>query len=153
MTTQLKGLLLLQEVDALLEDLGDAATRESEKALGFSVGPTAGLRAERARIAQGLYPEVVEWYEQVRRRHARAVAPSRRGVCLGCFIVRPTRSACRHHGLDVCERCGRILFRLEEQRPPAPPAPEAPEAPAGAKRRRTRSAAPPARKGRGKSAP
>ena len=125
MTTQLQGLLVLQEIDNLLADLGAASTREEEEALGFRLGSTVGLSAERTRIAQSLNPEVLQRYEQVRRRHARAVAPMRRGVCLACFTVRPTTTATHRGRLETCERCGRILFRLEERRPPAaePPAP------------------------------
>lgn len=126
MTSQVQSLLLLQEVDALLQDLADASMRAKEKALGFPIGSTTRLHAERARIAQGLSPEVLQRYDQVRRRHARAVAPVRRGVCLGCFTVRPTKSAALRHGLDTCERCGRILFRFAEPRQPVPSATAAP---------------------------
>jgi hypothetical protein len=70
-------------------------------------------------------PEVLERYEQVRKKHLRAVAAQRRGVCLGCFTVRPTRSAQRRHGLEICERCGRIpsgwKSRGRRRRRPGPP--------------------------------
>jgi predicted nucleic acid-binding Zn-ribbon protein len=148
MMSQVQSLLLLQEIDALLQDLADAKNRAKEKALGFSLGSTTGLDAERARIAQGLSPEVVQRYEQVRRRHARAVAPVRRGVCLGCFTVRPTKSALPFHGLDICERCGRILFRSAE---PSRPASPAPAVPVRGKQRRS-PAAPRPQRGSGKSA-
>jgi len=115
MTTLIRNLLWLQEIDSLLQDLDDAALRKKERALGFIVGPTARLHAERGRIAQGLSPEVLQRYEQVRRRHARAVAPVRRGACMGCFTRRPTMSVYQHRGLDTCERCGRILFRPADQ--------------------------------------
>ena len=139
MTSQVQSLLLLQEIDSLLQDLADAKMRAKEKALGFSIGSTARLHAERTRIAQGLSPEVLQQYEQMRRRHARAVAPVRRGVCLGCFTVRPTKSACQRHGLDTCERCGRILFQFAEQRQSVS---SAPPATVRAKQRRSRSKPP-----------
>ena len=126
MTTQLQGLLVLQEIDNLLADLGEASMREKEEALGFRLGSTAGLSAERTRIAQTLNPEVLQRYEHVRRRHARAVAPVRRGICLACFTVRPTTTATHRGRLETCERCGRILFRLEERRQPAAEPCEAP---------------------------
>jgi hypothetical protein len=118
MTTQLPKLLMLQELDALLHDLGDATWREKEEALGFAVGGPSHLRSERARIAQSLSPELLGRYEQVRRRYPRAVAALRRGTCLGCFTVRPTVTATHSDRLETCERCGRILFRLEERRQP-----------------------------------
>jgi predicted nucleic acid-binding Zn-ribbon protein len=118
MTKQLHSLLLLQEIDALLDDLGLAARREAEEALGFSVGPTKKLRAKRNRIARELRPDVINRYEDVRRRHPRAVAPVRRGACLGCFTMRPTRASAASGRLETCERCGRILFPLEERPQP-----------------------------------
>lgn len=119
MTTQVQKLLLLQEIDALLQDFA-AGGRETEERLGFPLGSLTGTRTKRTKIAHSLDPEVLQRYEQVRKKHVRAVAAQRRGVCLGCFTVRPTRSAQRRHGLETCERCGRILFRLEDQRQPAP---------------------------------
>lgn len=119
MKKQLKDLVALQEIDALLGELDQALAREREAALGFALGETDRLRAERARLAGGLRPEIRECYETVRHRHARAVVPSSRGVCMGCFTRRPTAMATSHAGgLETCERCGRILFRLEETQKP-----------------------------------
>lgn len=115
MKKQLKDLVALQELDALLAELEEAAAREREAALGFALGETDRLRAERARLAAGLRPEILARYETVRHRHARAVVPASQGVCMGCFTRRPTAMATSHAGgLETCERCGRILFRLEE---------------------------------------
>jgi hypothetical protein len=137
MTTQLPTLLMLQEVDALLRDLVDPAWREKEKALGFSLGSATKLRSERARLALTLSPELLRRYEQVRTRHPRAVAPVRRGTCLGCFTVRPAFTATQGDRLEVCERCGRILFRLEERglRPAEPARSPRPSRRAGRTRR------------------
>lgn len=115
MKKQLKDLVALQELDALLGELAETEVREREAALGFALGETDRLSAERERLARGLRPEILSRYETVKRRHARAVVPSSRGVCMGCFTRRPTAMASAHTGaLETCERCGRILFRLEE---------------------------------------
>jgi predicted nucleic acid-binding Zn-ribbon protein len=119
MTTQLPVLLMLQELDALLRDLADESWREKEATLGFTVGSGQKLRSERTRLAACLSPELLRRYEQVSSRHARAVAPVRRGTCLGCFTVRPTVTATQGGRLETCERCGRILYRLEEPKPAA----------------------------------
>ena len=119
MTTQLPALLMLQEVDALLHDLADASWREAEAALGFAVRPANQLRSERTRLAACLSPELLRRYEQLSSRHPRAVAAVRRGTCMGCFTVRPTITATQGGRLETCERCGRILYRLEEPTPPA----------------------------------
>ncbi len=114
MKKQLKDLVALQELDALLGELEEASAREREEALGFALGETNRLRAERARLASGLRPEILARYETVRHRHARAVVPATQGVCMGCFTRRPTAMATSlAGGLELCERCGRILFRLE----------------------------------------
>lgn len=118
MKRQMKDLVALQELDALLAEIEEARARET--ALGFALGETDRLRAERTRLAGGLRPEILERYETVRRRHARAVVPSDRGVCMGCFTRRPTAMATSHAGgFETCERCERILYRLEEGRAPA----------------------------------
>jgi predicted nucleic acid-binding Zn-ribbon protein len=119
--TQLSSLLMLQELDGLLAELGDARWREKEEALGFAVRGEQRLRSERTRLAASLSVELLSRYELVRRRHQRAVVPQRRGTCLGCFTVRPTVTATHRDRLETCERCGRILFRLEEPKRPEPP--------------------------------
>ena len=115
MMMQVRHLLLLQEIDSLLA-LAESAEREVEESLGFSLGSLTATRARRAETAARLDPTLLRHYEHVRRRHPRAVAPVRSGVCLGCFTKRPTMSATRAaaRAIDSCERCGRILFRLDE---------------------------------------
>jgi hypothetical protein len=135
--TQLQHLLFLQEIDALIDDLEQADGRAREKALGFSIGPTTGLLGERAKIAQSLSLGLLQTYDQAHRRHRRALAPERRGVCLGCYTKRPTAAAARRGLVETCERCGRILFRPEE--PKRPPSPEAAPAPARKGRRQSPS--------------
>ncbi|HNU81898.1 MAG TPA: hypothetical protein PKO05_00515 [Thermoanaerobaculia bacterium] len=130
MNPQIQELLVLQELDALLADLGEAAMREREAALGFPLGESTRLSEARAEAAARIDARVLRLYERIRQRHPRAVAPSLGGTCLGCFTVRPTAMASRQSDLETCERCGRILFRLEEER----------HAPAAS------AAAPPARK-------
>jgi predicted nucleic acid-binding Zn-ribbon protein len=126
MKKQLKDLVTLQELDALLDELDGAQMREQEGALGFALGETDRLRATRAKLASGLRPEILQRYETVRRRHARAVVPSSRGVCMGCFTRRATAMATSHdETLEVCERCARILYRLDETAAPAAPPPPA----------------------------
>ena len=119
MTRQLPALLMLQELDALLRDLADRTWRENELALGFALGSGSKLRSERTRLAASLSPELLLRYEQVSRRYPRPVAPVRRGACMGCYTMRPTITATEAGRLETCERCGRILYRLQEPKPPA----------------------------------
>lgn len=138
MTKQLPALLMLQELDTLLRDAADSGWREREESLGFTLGGAGKLHTERARIAEGLHPELLQRYEQVRRRHQRAVAPVRRGACLGCFTLRPAFTATQGDRLETCERCGRILFRLEEHGASADPATGSRQGTRGAARGRRR---------------
>jgi hypothetical protein len=110
MKQQVKNLVIVQELDSLVAELGKAGKREQKKALGEA----ERLRAERARIAASLSAELLQRYERLRKRYPRAVVATERGVCLGCFTRRPTALASRREGgLETCERCGRILFRVE----------------------------------------
>lgn len=118
-TAQLQQLLVLQEIDTLLEDFADESRRKAEQTLGFSLGSLTGVRGKRTKVAHSLSPEILRRYEQVRKRHLRAVVPVRRGVCLGCFTHRPTNTLGRRGQLETCERCGRILF-VQEERPQTP---------------------------------
>jgi hypothetical protein len=121
MKHQVKSLVIVQELDSLLAELGAADPHGREKASGFSPGEAERLRAERARIVAGLSPELLRRYEKLRQRYPRAVVGTERGVCLGCFMLRPTAMASRAGGLETCERCGRILFRIEANAEPARP--------------------------------
>jgi hypothetical protein len=115
MKTQLRSLLLLQEIDSLVGDLTQGGGWETEESLGFPLGSLSATRGKRDETARHLDPELLRRYERIRQRHARAVAPARHGVCLGCFTKRPTRTTLsRPGGIESCERCGRILFRLDE---------------------------------------
>jgi hypothetical protein len=111
MTTQLRRLLFLQELDSMIGDLAEDGGRQLEEGLGFSLGSPAAALERRASTASSIDPQILRRYDQVRRRHRRAVAPVRGGVCMGCFTKRPTRTSIRAHELETCERCGRILFR------------------------------------------
>lgn len=103
MTKQLQQLMKLQEIDVVLVEL-EAAPGEARQE----------ILAERASIARGVRPEVLERYENLRRRHRRPLASTRRGVCLGCFTVRPTALVKNGRALETCERCGRILVPVDE---------------------------------------
>lgn len=123
MNAQAQGLLLLQDLDLLLLDFGEARTLAEERRHGFEVGNLLLLREERERLAGRLDPALLERYAQTRRRHAKAVVPARGGICMGCFVRRPAMTGGRHSAdIETCERCGRLLFWLEAP-PPEPAAP------------------------------
>jgi predicted nucleic acid-binding Zn-ribbon protein len=106
MTGKIEALLSLQEVDALLGQLEERPAEE---------GDATKLRSKRAKLARSLSADLLDRYEQLRRRHRRAVAPVRAGICLGCFTRRPTKARQVEGRLDTCERCGCILYPVERR--------------------------------------
>jgi hypothetical protein len=118
MTDSVDDLLILQELDAMIRDFENPSIRMHEEGMGFGLRATTELHRERSEVVKKLSPEAVFRYDLARRRHVQPVAPSRDGVCLGCHTVRPTAMSSRAERLDVCERCGRLLFRVETQRTP-----------------------------------
>lgn len=116
MKKQVQDLVLVQELDALLEAIGAADGSPQGEALGSRAEEATRIRLEREQLAAGISAELLSRYARLRERYARAVVGTRGRVCLGCNTLRPTAMASRSAGLDTCERCGRILFRVE----PAP---------------------------------
>ncbi len=117
MKTQLAALVELQEVDSRLDELEKT---NPHAAPGSPLGARAErerLVAQRTAIAATVPPELLRYYERVRKRHPQAVVGTSEGCCLGCFTRRPTSMASRPGGFETCERCGRILIR------PGSPAP------------------------------
>ncbi len=121
MKMQLVDLMSLQELDSRLDELGKAETQQQEDGRGSSHKEVTRLRAERSAIARSLRPELLRYYERVRNRHPQAVVRTSHGTCLGCFTLRPTSMAYGGRGFETCERCGRILIRLEEGESSAAP--------------------------------
>jgi predicted nucleic acid-binding Zn-ribbon protein len=114
MIAKLQALLTLQELDSLLDQLSEPAAGEEERTVGSTAKATKKLRSKRQRLVREVGSELLGRYEELRRRYRRAVAPVRGGVCLGCNTRRPTKSASRAGRVDTCERCGRILFPVQE---------------------------------------
>jgi predicted nucleic acid-binding Zn-ribbon protein len=124
MNLEVQKLVVLQDLDLLLRDLEEERIRQAEQAQGFALGKLELLCEERDRLSRTIAADLLARYAQVRKRHARAVVPVRAGICLGCFVRRPTMTGGhRPAALETCERCGRLLFHLESPAPdPAPPA-------------------------------
>ncbi len=113
MKLQLVDLVALQEVDSRLDELGSAEAVQPRKSRAAPSEETQRLLAQRKAIAKSLRPELLKYYERVRKRHAQAVVRTSRGTCMGCFTLRPTAMAYGGEGFETCERCSRILIRSE----------------------------------------
>lgn len=118
MSQNVQTLILLQELDAILEELGTPEVVATEQSLGFALGSLKPTVARRQKLSRLIDPKLLDRYTQLRARQPRAVAPMRKGVCLGCYTRRPTRSSGKRSEFESCERCGRILFQAEENAVP-----------------------------------
>jgi predicted nucleic acid-binding Zn-ribbon protein len=118
MSQNVQTLILLQELDAILDDLGTAEVVATEQGLGFALGSLKQTVARRRKLSRLIDPKLLDHYTQLRTRQPRVVAPMRKGVCLGCNTRRPSRSSGRRSDFETCERCGRILFQVEESAVP-----------------------------------
>ena len=72
----------------------------------------ADLKHKRQLLSDGIEPQTVESYSQLRKQKGTAVAKVEQGRCRGCRILLPTTELQRSRGgsLVQCGSCGRILF-------------------------------------------
>lgn len=113
MKMQLAELVELQEVDLRIDELARASMQASPEGGPSPPDERERLLAARRTIVAVVRPDLLRYYERVRKRHPRAVVGTADGSCLGCFTRRPTSMTSRPGGFETCERCGRILIRPE----------------------------------------
>jgi predicted nucleic acid-binding Zn-ribbon protein len=90
----------------------------------------AALQAEIAEASSGrnelraeVEPSWLKIYESLSAKKGYAVAPVVKGTCQGCHMSLPPQlnnTLARMESLEVCPRCGRIIYRKELLEPPAP---------------------------------
>ena len=108
-------LMRLHDLDMLLRDYRETATREALEASGFRISGLKQLERTRDELAATIDRHWIDLYEKALRRYGRAVVPVKERVCLGCFITLPSSVSRPAEGSDelrVCESCGRILYWL-----------------------------------------
>ncbi len=77
-------------------------------------GRTAVERSEVHRLLQALTPHLLQRYEELFRRHGEdAIAPLRRGACMGCYTRQPARLPQVDQDVYACEHCGRLIYEPE----------------------------------------
>ena len=120
-TTQPQGrrrtdaLMQLHDLDMLLRDYGETASREALEESGFRISGLDKLERTRDELARTIDRRWLDLYEKALRRYGRAIVPVKGRVCLGCFITLPSSASRPTEGSDeprVCESCGRILYWL-----------------------------------------
>lgn len=111
--TALGQLVHLGDLDLLLHEARDEASRVRLRKLGFGLDGLDRLAAARARFAGTIERRWVVMYERARHRYGRGVAAVRERVCQGCFVTLPTSAANRPGAAEtpgLCESCCRVLF-------------------------------------------
>jgi len=70
------------------------------------------LERKRQLLSAEIDPQVIEFYQELKKQKGRAVAKVEQGICYGCRILLPTTELQRARGdsLVQCSSCGRILF-------------------------------------------
>jgi predicted nucleic acid-binding Zn-ribbon protein len=105
------ALLQVQEIDLLLQEVGDPAIRARLERLGFALSEDRTLLRHRSRMFAGVDRRWQRLYERAQLRYGRGVVGVRERVCQGCRIQLPTSAAPGPgESLTLCESCGRILY-------------------------------------------
>ena len=116
MTDHLDALVELQDIDVLLREVKDPEIASQEERMGFSLEHVENLEKARRKVASQIDEKLLQTYERMSRRFARVVVPIDGTVCAGCRMSLPTASMRGRHSsligtVEICENCGRILYR------------------------------------------
>ncbi|MCK4412455.1 MAG: hypothetical protein KAY32_02805 [Candidatus Eisenbacteria sp.] len=115
MSDRVQRLAQLQDLELMIREVEDPASKMKEEALGFSVEGLAQLQNARSRLLKQIPKQDLRAYQRIRRKYDRAVVPVMNRICLGCFQALPTsvtRNVSEAGPLPICENCGRILYWL-----------------------------------------
>lgn len=113
MNTQLEKILMLQDLDLMIHDIGDSEKASEEEKLGFAMNQLGALQKAREDLATEIDHKLIGHYDQLVGRYRRAVVPVKNNVCLACFLKQPTQySTEQMEQVRTCENCSRILYLL-----------------------------------------
>jgi predicted nucleic acid-binding Zn-ribbon protein len=105
----------IQDLDLMIHEVTDPASKGQEEGLGFAVIGLERLKEARRKLEEQVDRRSLSLYERVRSKYGRAVVPFQGKLCLGCFMTVPTSTLSRRKEGDellLCENCGRILYWL-----------------------------------------
>lgn len=105
-------LVLLHDLDLLLRELEDPASRQRLRRLGLPADGEGRLRGARERLASAIEPRWLHLYERARARYGRGLAAVRDHVCSGCHVRLPVVARPREGAEALptsCPGCGRLL--------------------------------------------
>lgn len=111
--TAIGQLVHLGDLDLLIGEARQEASRLRLRKLGFALGGLERLEAARERLAAAIEHRWMVMYERARQRYGRGLAAVRQRVCQGCFVTLPTSAASRPGAGEtpaMCSSCGRVLY-------------------------------------------
>jgi predicted nucleic acid-binding Zn-ribbon protein len=125
-----QGTSQLAARDADVQKLRDELT-SSEAAMADQVAELAGQLSE-AKVARdaarsGVEQKWLKIYDSLVGKRGYAVAPVIKGVCQGCHMALPPQLnniLARMESIEMCPRCGRLVYRKELLEPKADEAPK-----------------------------
>lgn len=113
MNPQLELLIMLQDLDLMIRELGDDANLSTEKKMGFSLEQLHTLQKARTDLAAKVEPALLGRYVKLYERYKRAVVGVKNNTCLACFLKQPTQySTEQMDEIRTCDHCNRILYLL-----------------------------------------
>lgn len=110
-----------QELSARQDQIGGKIT-ELKKQMADAQGQQQTLQGKRNDASQSVDKQLLQRYDQVRKKRMPALVPVVAGTCQGCNMNVPPQlyNTLRSTlGTDVCPSCHRIIFAAEALEPPA----------------------------------
>ncbi len=114
MHSDLEFLVILNDIDLMLDDLGKGNAEVEEK-LGFDVSRKEKLEKARDDMRGKCSEAVLRRYDRVRGKYGKVISPVFDGVCYGCFQRLHTELAqiSRNEKILSCPHCGRFLYFMK----------------------------------------
>ena len=111
MKTELEYLVILNDIELMIDDLGKGNAEVEEK-LGFDVSRKEQLEDARKRTRENCSKQLLSRYDRIRGKYGKVIAPVFDGVCYGCFQRLPTQLAQVNKNEEIlsCPHCGRFLY-------------------------------------------
>lgn len=114
---------VVEETSGFIEDRKkdlEAKKEELEQITTESEGEEQKLLKEREKASKNIEERLLNSYNKVRgnMRNGLAVVPVKRSACGGCFNIVPPQKQAEirdQKKLIVCEHCGRVLFRVDDE--------------------------------------
>lgn len=114
MNTDLEHLVILNDIDLMIDDLGKGNAEVEEK-MGFDVSRREKLEKARDDVRGKCTDPVLRRYDRIRGKYGKVISPVFDGVCYGCFQRLHTELAqiSRNEDILSCPHCGRFLYFMK----------------------------------------